>query len=432
MRSLPAMCLIALSAFVSAAHAEAPNPREATVEIAQAIEDIYFDPAKAKAIADDLRGQAAAGAYDRLTDPRDLANTLTDRLQPLDRHFHVQWVGDMPPPDNGPRSGAGGQPAPAPPSRDDADRRGNYGFRKIEIRPGNVAVVDMRSFADFQFGKPDEPARLAVDAMLRSVSNADAIILDLARNNGGSPAMVGYLASAFLTPGADVYNVFHGRDGTESESPKEPYATPMTDVPLFVVISGRTGSAGEALPYTLQAAKRATITGQHSAGAANPGGGVRLGSGFEIFISMGSPINAVTGTNWEGTGVKPDIELPLESALEQTYAMALKAIIANAPAGARTEAEWALEAATTADIAFDPSDYVGQYDAVAIQAADGRLVLRRGERPAMNLRALKADLFTVVDDPARRVQFERDAAGHVVALESLNADGDRLHLKRTS
>jgi tetratricopeptide (TPR) repeat protein len=43
---------------------------------------------------------------------------------------------------------------------------------------------------------------------------------------------------------------------------------------------------------------------------------------LEAFISTGRALNPVTGTNWEGVGVEPDIEAPLGQALEQAVELA--------------------------------------------------------------------------------------------------------------
>src|SRR3546814_2621954 len=83
--------------------------------------------------------------------------------------------------------------------------------------------------------------------------------------------MVGYLASAFVARGADIFNTFHSRAGTQSEAPADWYDAPRPAVPLYVVVNARTGSAAESFAYTLQQAGRATIVGEASGGAANPG-----------------------------------------------------------------------------------------------------------------------------------------------------------------
>ena len=44
-----------------------------------------------------------------------------------------------------------------------------------------------------------------------------------------------------------------------------------------------------------------------------------------IFVSTGKAINPVTNTNWEGVGVKPDVEVEAERALDKAPALAKQA-----------------------------------------------------------------------------------------------------------
>lgn len=90
----------------------------------------------------------------------------------------------------------------------------------------------------------------------------------------------------------------------------------MTDVPLFVLISNQTFSGAEEFAYDLQALERATIIGEVSSGGANPAQTWVVYGNIRISIPYGRAINPITGTNWEGVGVKPDIEVSAESALE--------------------------------------------------------------------------------------------------------------------
>ena len=423
--SLVAALLLAASPAL-ARQAEAPAaPRVVVGQIAAAIRDAYFDPAKAETIAAALEAEAAAGRYDGLTDPRDLETTLTARLEPWDQHFSVGRPASSAPAAATSATSSGLSPVPFPV----VAARGGQGFRAVQILPGNVGLIDMRMFADFEGA--EDPARRQADAALQMVSGADAVIFDLRNNGGGSPAMVGYLVSAFVGPDADVYNRFHSREGEASEAPAQPYAAPRLDVPVYVLISGRTGSAAEAFAYTLQAAKRAVVVGETSGGAANPGGPVFTPSGYRVFVSTGSPTNPLTGGNWEKVGVRPDVAVPAEEALETAWKAAL-AGQANAAPAAATQAAWVREALDAKPAAFDPAPYLGVYGGSMVQASDDGLTWKNERRPAWRLRPLSPDLFFDVDEPYRRIRFMRDEAGRVTALEVLDSQSGVSRLLRRS
>jgi retinol-binding protein 3 len=46
------------------------------------------------------------------------------------------------------------------------------------------------------------------------------------------------------------------------------------------------------------------------------------GNGIAAFIPTGRAINPVTNTNWEGVGVKPDLETSAEDALNKALELA--------------------------------------------------------------------------------------------------------------
>lgn len=412
----------ALAGQADGAGAPQAAPGAVVRDVAAAIRDAYFDPLKAETIASALEAEAAEGRYDALTDPRDLETALTERLQPYDRHFSVRRPAAPPPSAAASTPSSGLAPVPLPVV---AARQGQ-GFRSVQILPGNVGLIDMRMFADFDGA--DDPARRQADAALQLVSSADAVIFDLRNNGGGSPAMVGYLVSAFVGPDADVYNRFRSRQGETSEAPRQPYASPRLDVPVYVLISGRTGSAAEAFAYTLQAARRAVIVGEVSGGAANPGGPAFTPSGYRVFVSTGSPTNRLTGANWEQVGVQPDLATPAEDALETAWKAALAGQSTAAPAAA-TEAAWvreALDAAASSSI--DAGPYFGVYGASEVRAGDDGLTWRSERRPAWRLRPLAADLFFDIDEPYRRIRFVRDDQGRISGLETLDSQtgGARL------
>lgn len=404
------------------------TPRVYVDGVAAVIADNYFDPARGRHIAADLRAAAAKGEFDALQDERELSTALSAWLDPLDTHFNVSWTPTQaaaaPTPGERPAQGAASDP----------QRRGNYGIRRVEILPGNVGYLDLRAFAGFEFGAPNQPARQAVEASLQLLSGAQTLIIDLRENGGGAPQMVGYLSSAFVRRDADIFNTFHGRDRTMSEAPLDWYPQPRLDTPLFLLTSGRTASAAEAFAYTLQSAKRAVVVGETSMGAANPGTEVDAGHGFSVFVSFASPINPITHSNWEGHGVTPDKPVAATDALNTARRLALEAVLASGrPGDDTTDARWALDALLAEAGPQRPipvGDYVGNYGTLSLADDQGSLVLRQDRRPLRTLLPLGDDRFAIADDPSRRVIFARDGRGRVTALESMSSSGESTRYRR--
>jgi C-terminal processing protease CtpA/Prc len=201
-------------------------------------------------------------------------------------------------------------------------RASNYGFRRVDELDDGVVVIGMSLVPVIDFSDANDPARRAADAALAKAVGAKAVILDLRNNGGGDTTMVGYLVSAFVKPGADVYNSFHERTKSSDERPAIEYPTPNTDVPLYILTNRRTGSAAESIAFTLQSAGRAKVIGERTGGAANPGDVFSTQQGFSVFVSTGTPRNPINGRNWERTGVAPDIETSPEGALDRALQLA--------------------------------------------------------------------------------------------------------------
>lgn len=418
--------LLALVSASPVCHASATfEPRSVVDSAARAVADMYFDEAKAARIATALGAEAKAGKFDRYQDPAELATALATRLQPEDSHFNVLY--SAAPPQTAASSAPATRLAPG-----ESQRRSNHGFRRVEILPGNIGYIAMGGFAGIDFADPNDPARQQADAALALVRNADAVVIDLRQSPGGSPDMVGYLVSAFTPPGAPIYNVFHYRGGAAPEAPDQPHPQPRLDTPLYVLTSSRSASAAEGFAYTLQAAKRAEVVGEASAGGANPGGFVDMGNGFRIFVSGGSPINPITGRNWEGTGVIPDHQVPAEQALAKAQALALKRLLAADGANPRLDQQWALQALEPpASTELLPTKaLVGDYQGGKVEFKDGQLQVNRGRRGVLVLAPLGNGEYAVKEDANVRLQFMADAQGRVTAFELYTADGLRMRFAR--
>jgi tetratricopeptide (TPR) repeat protein len=91
------------------------------------------------------------------------------------------------------------------------------------------------------------------------------------------------------------------------------------------LVGKNTFSAAEIFAYDLQARKRAVLIGEPTKGGAHSIDLFKIDDQFEINISTSRAVNPVTGTNWEGTGVMPDIPVAPEKALATAIELAEKA-----------------------------------------------------------------------------------------------------------
>ena len=222
------------------------------------------------------------------------------------------------------------QSAPSPQDMLDYEKelkRINGGFEKVERLQGNVGYVDFRFFGQHPI------AFKAVDSAFAFLQNTDALIIDLRQNGGGSPEMVAYICSYLFGDEPVHLNDLYFRPSNETRqywtSPSVP-GPRYLDKPVYVLTSSRTFSGAEECSYNLKNLKRATIVGETTGGGAHPGGSERLSDYFTAFIPSGRAINPITKTNWEGTGVEPDIKVAAAEALKTAHADAVGKLLAAA------------------------------------------------------------------------------------------------------
>jgi C-terminal processing protease CtpA/Prc len=106
---------------------------------------------------------------------------------------------------------------------------------------------------------------------------------------------------------------------------------------VYVLTSKRTASGAEEFTYNLKNLKRATIIGETTGGAAHPGGPQRIDAHFAVWVPRGRAINPITKSDWEGTGVSPDVAVPAEQALKTAHLTALKRLLAKGGDESSTE-----------------------------------------------------------------------------------------------
>jgi C-terminal processing protease CtpA/Prc len=290
-------------------------------------------------VADDIetaiKARVANKEYDKIESSNAFASTLTDNLQAVshDKHMRLRYRFEAIPKDDGVERG------PTPEEIEEMRSRGravNFGFEKIERLAGNVGYLDLRGFQEPLFAGETAAAAMGF------LANTDALIIDLRKNGGGTPSMVQLMCSYLFEGGQPVHLndlYFRPRDETQQfwVMPYVP-GKRYVDKDVYVLTSHYTFSGAEEFTYNLKNLKRATIVGETTGGGANPGGLQRVGDHFELFVPTGRAINPITKSNWEGTGIEPDVKTSEADALSTAHAMALEKIVDKTTDAKRKEA----------------------------------------------------------------------------------------------
>jgi len=324
---LAILCVLTLSVVaVGVAQQEQPDltidasTRTQVVDaILKRLNESYVFPEVAKKMEQSIRERVAKKEYDQITSAKQFATTLTKDLQAVsnDKHLRVRYSNE-PIPERGPER--------EPTAEEREQRRRdltwmNHGFAKVERLRGNIGYLEFLNFMDEELGAD------TVAAAMNFVNGTDALIIDMRRNGGGNPAMVALVCSYLFGPEPVHLNDLYWREGNRTEefwTRKEVAGKRYLNKDVYVLTSKETFSGAEEFTYNLKNLKRATIVGETTGGGAHPGGGFRISDHFGMFVPTGRAINPITKTNWEGTGVTPDISVPADQALAVARLMALK------------------------------------------------------------------------------------------------------------
>ena len=329
--------LIGLALASTAAAAQAPQQPEAQAQatafdqseaqavvakLASELEDNFVFPDKGKAYAAALRTKLAAGDYAQFPNGLAFAEAVTRDLQAVHPDGHLRL--------HPPRPGAGGGPRPMM-GRERPEAIGRSGW----IAPG-IAYIAFNLFPG------DEATVAKLKQFLQAHAGARTLIIDARTHGGGGLAEMDVMFPYFYAKPQPLVQMdtriaveqrrgnpledsptltkVNGPEGvvrrTHSVIPAAA-ATGLRDAKIYLLTSERTASAAEHLSLSLKRTGRATLIGETTAGAGHYGGMVPLGGGYAAFIPVGRTFDPETDQGWEGTGVKPDVEVPAERALAE-------------------------------------------------------------------------------------------------------------------
>lgn len=278
----------------------------------------YVDPDVAQRMADSLVAHEKSGDDDAANDGEVFADLLTKQMQEVSHDQYVMMVySGVSSPESLPETPPAPTPGEVAAYRKEMERT-NCRIETVKILPHNIGYMKFNAFPDASVCG----ARLT--AAMSSLNTADAVIFDLRDNRGGYSDSVALIAT-YLFDRPTHLNDFYDRGENSTEQswtlPPVP-GNRLADKPVFVLTSHTTFSAAEGFSYDLKMLKRATLVGETTSGRGHMGMPHRIDDHFTIRTPGMKVINPISKTNWEGTGVEPDVKAKAADALQTALQLA--------------------------------------------------------------------------------------------------------------
>jgi retinol-binding protein 3 len=288
--------------------------------VSDSLNEYYIDAAVAQQMGDALKAHEAKGDYNTISDGDMFASQMTKDLQAVshDKHLRVNFNSFKAPPRR--------DPTPEDEARFHKQmERDNCAFDKVEILPNNIGYIKFNGFMDAGFCGP------TVVAAMGFVAHTDALIFDIRENGGGQPAMVTMIASYLFDKPTHLIDIYNRKEDSTQQNWTLSYlpGKRMATQPVYVLTSKTTFSGAEEFAFDLKNQKRATIVGETTGGGAHPVSGHVVADYFSVGVPFAKSLDPVTKTNWEGTGVEPDVKVAAADALETAEKLALEKIQAK-------------------------------------------------------------------------------------------------------
>ncbi len=300
------------------------NKKEIIDSLIAKLEEFYIRPNAIGGLKTKLTENYNKGNYKNILNPKQYASALTTDLLGIskDLHFNVmydeQWVNDQL------KSKDALLQKTIKAQELLIAKKNNYGFRQAQILEGNIGYLEFSYFHD-----PAEGSETAA-ALMQFLSNSDALIIDLRKNNGGAMEMAQFISSYFFSNKELPLYKYYYYENKRKRVDREMWLLPsvpgkrLDDVDIYILTSGATFSAAEWMSYSLQNLKRVTIVGEQTAGGAHPIDRKILTQGFSINIPFGEIKDPITQQDFEGKGVTPDVLCKSEHALNTAHLLALQ------------------------------------------------------------------------------------------------------------
>ena len=405
----------------SSAALTAAEARSVVAEMRRRVAAHYVLPDKRAAIDEALARGLASGRYD-VTSAEELVQRVNADLAAASNDGHLN-ISYNPAQAARLKGNESDEVRTGPAWERDAQMR-NHGIISMRMIPGNIRYV---AYDNFVWTGAKSAA--AIDTMMAFLKEGDAVIIDLGANGGGSPLAVQYLISHFMEGGRPLVE-FHmgGKPEPDRRSSLASVPNRMVGKPLYVLTSRHSASAAEEFVGHVAGFKLGELVGETTYGAAFRNDLYDGGHGFVLSVSVGRPVLAATGGDWEGKGIAPTIAVAANKAQDAALAHALRRLAQSATGEdrkvyeLRAEAHWAR--AKPAKAAHPLAAYAGKYGVRTVRIEGDRLMYEREGGIRTALLPLGENMFALDEAPTTRVEFTVTGES-APSFELVNPDGTR-------
>ena len=317
MNHLFLVLLLALTATISKAQTLSASEKKSIFQNAKkGLTEQYHFRDKVAPTLKHLDSQWASGKYDTMNTIASFSEALSGDIKEVTKDGHMNFFYR-----SAVETGSGD--GPAIPWGLLNDNFLNNGLNGVEIISGDIGLIRLKAFGSIEDLLP---------AAFTFVRNTGALIIDLRDNGGG---MLSNTVSSYLFEDTALHlNTILWNDRTDSIYTHPVPGPKYLDKPVYLLVNKGTFSSAEEFAYDLQAMKRAVVVGEQTGGGANPGGTMPVyefadKSRLDMYVSLGHVVNPVTGSNWERTGVTPDIAVTSDLALYKAQELALTGLVAK-------------------------------------------------------------------------------------------------------
>lgn len=410
------------------------NKKQIIDSLYKKLEEFYIKPKAIAEINKKLNDNFKKGAYKNILVPNEFASKLSSDLieASKDLHFRVMYEPSWTEDQQKNKDKAIQKKIKAEELIE--AKKKNFGFVQTKILEGNIGYLEFNYFED-----PAIASETAASTM-QFLSNTDALIIDLRKNNGGVMEMGQFITSYFFSnqelPLYKYYYFEENRKKIEREMwllPSVP-GKRLDNIPIYILTSGGTFSAAEWMTYSLQNLKRITIIGEKTAGGAHPITRTVLAHGFSVNIPFGEVKDPVTNMDFEGKGVMPEVLCKSEEAVNTSHLLALKQLIQQNKDSVNSSLDWFIPVIKNRQkplVVYTEilKSYEGKFGKSELVLESNQLYFKWNNIITLLLTPLESDLFMVdgMDDYRIKIIKENNA---VTAIKRIYRDGqERLYKK---